>query len=51
MGRIERIDSSIHHYSLPSTKCNTIDAAGITIFSFHHRNFPKPSAGHITRGV
>jgi hypothetical protein len=24
---------------------------GITIFSFHHRNFPKPSAGHLTRGV
>ena len=24
---------------------------GVAIFSFHHRNFPKPSADHLTHGV
>jgi len=25
--------------------------SGVAIFSFHHRNFPKPSADHLTHGV
>ena len=24
---------------------------GVAIFSFHHWNFPKPSADHLTHGV
>ena len=24
---------------------------GVAIFSFHHRNFPKPSADNLTHGV
>ena len=39
--------------SFPSHQQNVTQLMqrGITIFSFQHRNFPKPSADHLTHGV